>query len=237
MRALLCLLFCAFLLEGVAQPDRNEYIGNKFSFFTVMNMGNGAGKYQTLLKERNRLGTQFGISGGLLLNPFFGKKSFPIMIGGEVGTINYWERPITSYPGDFSITTFSNWLNVLVRYRPILWSSRFNPYIDAFYGVKYINSSLWENLGEDGARDLQKWTTTTPNYGVGIGVGLKLFRSEKNLYFDVGIYYKQADATKILKPNSVLIDNSFGITSTEIVTNTNLWVVKLGLTWFNTKFE
>jgi hypothetical protein len=236
MKALLCLFFCMILFEALAQPDRDENIGNKFSIFLNLNLGNGVGKYQTILKERNSLGPQFGVSGGALFNPFGRKKSFPIMIGGEVGTINYEERPITSYPGNFSVTTFSNWINGLVRYRPILWSSRFNPYIDAFYGVKFINSGLGEDLGED-SRSLERWKSITQNYGLGIGVGIKLLRYATNAYLDLGIYYKQAEPTRILKPNSVFIDNSFGITSTQIVTNTNLLVIKLGLTFFNKESE
>jgi hypothetical protein len=71
-----------------------------------------------------------------------------------------------------------------------------------------------------------------PNYGAGVGLGIKLSGKLKNNYLDIGLYFQQADATKIVKPNSVEINSSYIISYNQIFTSTNQIVVKIGITGF-----
>lgn len=235
MRILLCIFFCGSLLGAVAQQTQQPtYIEDKYSYFIALNMGNAVGNYKTILKEGNKAGTKFGLTGGILFNPYGRKKASPVFYGAEIGFQGDGkEDPITTYTGDFSVNNTSFWLNGLARYRPVLWSSKINPYADAFFGAKFIQTSLVEQLNEDESETLERWTKVTPNYGLGIGIGIKLFGSLKNSYLDIGIYYQQADATKIVKPRSVEIDNNFEYKSKQVLTSTNQWVVKVGITGFN----
>ncbi|GAB3510498.1 hypothetical protein [Emticicia fontis] len=233
MRVLLCIFFYLGISEVVAQTDRKDYIPNKYSFFMALNMGNPVGAYRTILKEGDKARTRFGASIGLLVNPLGKKKLSPIMLGVEGGILSYREASNITYPGNFYLSGSSSWLNGVVRYRPILWSSIFNPYADIFYGTKFIKTSLIEKINEENSQILQKWARKTPNYGIGIGVGIKLIKNEKNGYLDIGVYYQKADATGIVKPNSVQIDNSFKIYSEEVLTTTNQLIVKVSINLFN----
>jgi hypothetical protein len=235
MRVLLCIFFCAGFLQAVAQQGQQpKYIEDKYSYFIALSMGNAVGNYKTILKEGNKAGTKFGLTGGVLFNPYGRKKASPVFYGVEIGFQGDGrEDPITTYSGDFRVSNTSYWMNGLARYRPVLWSSKINPYADAFFGAKVIQTSLVEQLNEDESETLERWTKVTPNYGLGVGVGIKLFGSMKNAYLDIGIYYQQADATKIVKPNTVEIDNNFEYKSKQVLTTTNQWVVKVGITGFN----
>jgi hypothetical protein len=234
MRFILCIFFCASLLKAVAQEQQPQYIEDKYSYFLALNLGNAIGSYRTILKEGNKAGTKFGLTGGILFNPYGRKKASPVFYGAEVGFQGDGrEDPITTFSGDFRVSNNSYWLNGLARYRPVLWSSKINPYADAFFGAKIIQTLLVEQLNEEDSETLERWTKVTPNYGLGIGVGIKLFGSMKNAYLDIGVYYQQAEATKIVKPNTVEIDNNFAYKSKQILTTTNQWVVKIGITGFN----
>ena len=54
----------------------------------------------------------------------------------------------------------------------------------------------------------------------------------KNAYLDVGLYYQQADATKIIKRNSVSINSVYMVSYKQVVTPTNQIIIKIGLTGF-----
>ncbi|MFD2523979.1 hypothetical protein [Emticicia soli] len=234
MRVILCLIFCTSLLKAVAQEQQPKYIEDKLSYFVALNLGNAVGNYRNILKESNKAGTKFGLTGGILFNPYGRKKASTVFYGAELGFQGDGRGDVkTTYSGDFRVTNTSYWINGLVRYRPILWSSKINPYIDAFAGPKIIQTSLIEQLNDEDSETLERWTKVTPNYGLGVGVGFKLFGSLQNSYLDIGIYYQQAEATKIIRPNSVEIDNNFEYKSKQVLTTTNQWVVKIGITGFN----
>ncbi len=234
MRFIICLFFCASILEAAAQEQQPRYIEDKFSYFLALNLGNAVGKYRTVLKEGDKAGTKFGLTGGVLLNPYGRKKASTVFYGAELGFQGDGRDDLTTaFSGDFRVTNTSYWANGLVRYRPILWSSKINPYADAFFGGKFIQTTLVEQLNEEDSENLKRWTKVTPNYGLGIGIGIKLFGSMKNNYLDIGVYYQQAEATKIVKPNSVEIDSNFEFKSKQVLTTTNQWVIKMGITGFN----
>ncbi|WP_259016126.1 hypothetical protein [Emticicia fluvialis] len=234
MRILLGFIFCLIVTKAVAQTQQPKYIEDKYSYFFNLTLGNALGDYRTVLKEGNKSGGKFGVSAGILLNPYGRKKASPVFYGLEGGIqADGKEYPITSYNGDFRVTNTSFFLNGIARYRPILWSSKFNPYADAFAGAKLIQTGLVELLNEDESETLKRWAKVTPNYGIGVGVGIKLFGAMKNSYLDIGIYYQQADATKIVKPNTVEIDNNFEYKSKQILTTTNQLLIKIGITGFN----
>ena len=234
MRFLISFIFCITIIQAVAQEQQPKYIEDKYSYFFNLTLGNALGNYRTILKEGNKSGGKIGASAGIVFNPYGRKKASPVFYGIEGGIqADGKEYPTTSYSGDFRVTNTAFWLNGLARYRPILWSSKFNPYADAFVGAKLIQTSLVEQLNEDESETLKRWTTVTPNYGIGVGVGIKLFGSMKNSYLDIGIYYQQADATRIVRPNTIEIDNNFEYKSKQVLTTTNQLVIKVGITGFN----
>jgi hypothetical protein len=222
------------MFRAVAQEQQPKYIEDKFSYFVSLSMGNALGSYKNVLKESNKAGTKFGLTGGILFNPYGRKKASPVFYGAELGFQGDGRGDLTSaFSGDFRVSNTSYWTNGLVRYRPVLWSSKINPYADAFFGAKFIQTTLVEQLNEEDSETLKRWTKVTPNYGLGVGVGFKLFGSMKNSYLDIGVYYQQADATKIVRPNSVEIDSNFEFKSKQVLTTSNQWVIKVGITGFN----
>jgi len=234
MRFLIGFIFCISIIPAVAQEQQPKYIEDKYSYFFNLTLGNALGNYRAILKEGNKSGGKFGASAGILFNPYGRTKASPVFYGLEGGIqADGKEYPTTGYSGDFRVTNTSFLLNGLARYRPVLWSSKFNPYADAFVGAKLIQTGLVEQLNEDESETLKKWTTVTPNYGIGVGVGVKLFGSLKNSYLDIGIYYQQAEATRIVRPNTIEIDNNFEFKSKQVLTTTNQLVVKIGITGFN----
>ncbi len=234
MRFILWVFFCSSLVEAVAQQQQPQYIEDKYSYFIALNLGNAVGNYRDVLKAGNKASTKFGLTGGFLLNPYGRKKASPVFYGAELGFQGDGrEDPTSAFSGDFRVTNNSYWVNGLVRYRPVLWSSKINPYADAFFGAKFIQTNLIEQLNEEDTENLERWTKVTPNYGLGIGLGIKLFGSMKNSYLDIGLYYQQAEAAKIVKPNSVEIDGNFDVKSKQVLTATNQWVIKIGITGFN----
>ncbi|WP_337042724.1 hypothetical protein [Emticicia sp. 17c] len=234
MRIIIGLFFCIVALQAVAQQQQPKYIEDKYSIYCALNLASATGSYYNILKDGGRGGLKGGVSVGGLLNPYGRKRASTVFYGAEIGIQGDGrEDPSTSVSGDFRVTNTSYWLNGLVRYRPILWSSKINPYVDAFMGAKMIQTSLIEQVDEESSQTLDRWTKFTPNYGLGVGIGIKLFGSMKNNYLDIGIYYQQAEATKIVKPNSVVINSNFEFSSKQVLTTTNQFIIKIGITGFH----
>lgn len=211
-----------------------KYIEDKYSWYASVNLGNAIGKYHTILKDANKAGTKAGIVFGGLMNPYKRKRGSTVFYGAEVGFQSDGRDNINlnNVLGDFYVANNSFWLNGLARYRPILWSSKINPYADAFFGAKLIKTGVVEQISQDETQVLENIIRVVPNYGIGIGVGIKLFGQLKNNYLDIGLYYQQAEANKIVQPKSVNIDSNYNISYKQIYTSTNQILVKIGLTGF-----
>lgn len=222
------------IISAIAQNKTEKYLEDKYSWYVSLNLGNAVGKYQKILKDANMNGTKGGIVVGGLMNPYKRSKASPVFYGAELGYQSNGrdEDFVSNAFGEFYVANHSFWANGVARYRPILWSSKLNPYADAFFGAKLIRTTVVEQITADQSETLKTVNRIVPNYGVGVGMGIKLSGQLKNNYLDIGLYYQQADATKIVKPNSVEISNAYLTSFKQVMTSTNQIVVKIGLTGF-----
>jgi len=229
----LLLIINCLIVSVMAQEKPAKYLEDQYSWYVSLNLGNPIGNYHKILKDADNAGTKAGIVLGGLMNPYKRKKASTVFYGAELGyQSNGRDKDLVSNAvGEFYVANNSFWLNGLARYRPILWSSKLNPYADAFFGAKIIRTSVIEQFGQDETEVLKAVNKLVPNYGAGVGLGIKLTGQLKNTYLDIGVYYQQADATKIVKPNSVEINSSY-LTSFKQVLSTNQIVVKIGLAGF-----
>lgn len=234
LKIYLLLIFNCLIISAVAQNKTEKYFEDKYSWYASLNLGNAVGKYQKILKDANMNGTKGGIVIGGLMNPYKRAKASTIFYGAELGyqSNGQDEDFVSNALGEFYVANHAFWANGVARYRPILWSSKLNPYADAFFGAKLIRTSVLLQQGPDQSEILAAVNRIVPNYGVGVGLGVKLFGQMNNNYLDISLNYQQADATKIVKPNSVEINSSYLISHKQILTNTNQIVIKIGLTGF-----
>lgn len=236
MKRVLLLLAVAnmFIISAIAQGKTEKYLEDKYSWYISLNLGNAVGNYQKILEDADKAGTKGGLVIGGLMNPYKRSKASTVFYGGEFGFQSNGrdKDPISASLGDFYVANHSFWLNGVARYRPILWSSKLNPYADAFFGAKLIRTSVVEQFGQDESEILKAVNKLVPNYGAGVGLGIKLSGQLKNNYLDIGLYYQQADATRIVKPNSVEINGTYQASFKQILTSTNQIVVRIGLTGF-----
>ncbi|AFK01722.1 hypothetical protein Emtol_0568 [Emticicia oligotrophica DSM 17448] len=235
-RLILLLLFVEFLCLGVfAQTKSEKYLEDKASWYVGMNFGNAIGGYKQILKDGNLGGTKAGFVLGGLFNPYGRKRASTVFYGAEVGyqSIGRDKDFVSNASGTFYVTNNSFWLNGVARYRPILWSSKLNPYADAFFGAKIIRTAIVEQLSQDESEVLESVNKIVPNYGLGVGVGFKLMGQLKNAYLDLGIYLQQADPTKIVKPKTIEISSTYNTSYKQVLTNTNQIAIRLTLTGFD----
>lgn len=230
----LLLIFNCLIISAFAQNKTEKYLEDKYSWYVSLNLGNAVGKYQKILKDANMNGTKGGIVVGGLMNPYKSSMASAVFYGAELGCQSNGrdENIVSNVFGKFYVANYSFWVNGVARYRPILWSSKLNPYVDAFFGAKLIRTSVILQQSLDYSETLATINRIVPNYGAGVGLGIKLSGHLKNNYLDIGLYFQQADATKLIKPNSVEINSSYLISYKQILTNTNQIVIKIGLTGF-----
>jgi hypothetical protein len=230
----LLLTFNYLIINAIAQNKTEKYLEDKYSWYVSLNLGNAVGKYKNILEDAGKNGTKGGLLIGGLINPYKRSKASTVFYGGEFGFQSNGrdKKPLSASLGEFYVANHSLWLNGVARYRPILWSSAFNPYADAFFGVKLIRTTIVEQFRQDENEILKAVNRIVPNYGVGVGLGIKLWGSLKSNYLDMGLYYQQADAARIVKPNSVEINGTYQVSFKQILTNTNQIVIKIGLTGF-----
>lgn len=233
-RIYLLLMFNCLIISVFAQNQTEKYLEDKYSWYVSLNLGNAVGNYQKILEDADKTGTKGGLVIGSLMNPYKRSKASTVFYGGEFGFQSNGrdKEPISASLGEFYVANHSFWLNGVARYRPILWSSKLNPYADAFFGAKLIRTSVVEQFGQDESEILKAVNKLVPNYGAGVGLGIKLSGQLKNNYLDIGLYYQQADATRIVKPNSVEINGTYQASFKQILTSTSQIVVKIGLTGF-----
>jgi hypothetical protein len=223
-----------FIIKVLAQEKPPKYLEDKYSWYASLSLGNAIGKYHTVLKASDKSGTKAGFVLGGLMNPYNRKKASTVFYGAEIGYQSDGQDDVTlnNAQGSFYVANNSFWLNGMARYRPILWSSKINPYADAFFGAKLIKSNIVEQISQDETQVFEKFGRLVPNYGLGVGAGIKLSGQLKNNYLDIGVYFQQAEATKIMQRNSVNINSAYVASYKQILTSTNQIVVKIGLTGF-----
>lgn len=226
-------LLCFYLNPTFAQQKPIKYLEDKSSAYISILNTNALGRYRNLLNQTQTQTSNIGIAVGYLLNPYKGKRPSPVFYGLEFGYHSGGtDGVVAKVDGDFASKYNNYWLNGVVRYRPLLGSTRLNPYFDGFFGGKLISTNIIEYLSNEETQSLDSFNKLVPNYGLGIGTGIKLTGSLKNAYLDIGLYYQQTDPTKIVKRNSVVINQNFTVDYQKITSNSNQFIIKIGLTGF-----
>ena len=224
----LLLMFLSIAATAQIKEDKSSIYFDVFAGIPV-------GKYHTMLKETNANRSNFGFALGYFVSPYKGKKPSKVFYGAEMSYQANGSDAIVSYISGTYRAVFSTFaLNGVVRYRPIWWASKINPFFDAYCGPKIYGQKIIEYISEQETSKVWSLPRTMLNYGIGAGTGFQLHTpSGKGIYLDVGIYYQQADPRKIIKRNSIGIDGDGNVNYQQIMSSTNQWKIKAGITGFH----
>lgn len=236
-KILLQLAFNLLIISGVFAQNR-RYLEDVGSPYASIQIGNAIGNYASVLKNDKAPRTSGGVVVGYLANPYGNKRPSTVFVGGELGIQfdgNENLNVLATNGGDFKANYYQYWLNGVARYRPILSSTRFNPFLDVFTGYRSIVMAVNEQLGDEETERLYTKRKGGLNYGLGIGTGIKLFGQLKNAYLDVAIYYQQSDAGRLVRRNSVYVDNKYDAQFTTVLVKPNQFNIRVGLTGFLSK--
>ncbi len=231
MFKILALMLLRF--SPIFAQESTKYLEDKSSAYIAVLNSHAIGSYHDLLKSGGSITSNWGILGGFLWNPYGRKKPSPIFYGFELAYQSEGRENVkATVNGDF-VAKFNNyWLNGVARYRPILGNTRINPFVDAFFGGKLMVTDVRNILTVDESESLQTDAKFALNYGIGVGTGIRLFGDLKNTYLDIGLYYQQAEPAKIIKRNTIVVNNNFTVDYQKILSNTNQLIIKIGLTGF-----
>jgi hypothetical protein len=233
-KLILTILFNSLIISSFAQQRR--YLEDVASPYISVQLGTAIGKYANFLNQDKGSTSNFGIAGGYLMNPYRNKRPSKLFFGPELGfQFDGGDDAPAVSGGVFRASFHQTWLNGVIRYRPILSSTKFNPFFDAFVGYKLISVQVKEIFDEDESEILKTIRKGTMNYGFGIGTGIRLSGDLKNKYLDVAIHYQQNDANKLVRRNSVNLDSKYDILYKTGLIKPNQIVFRVGLTGFLSK--
>lgn len=193
------------------------------------------GSYKNYLRSIDDPASTFGATLVYLVNPFKKReRSSQLFVGGEFGFQGNKQKDIINqYGGSFYVSYSEIWLNAYLRYRPVLWSSRINPYVDVFAGPKVFNARIMENVSDEEQYKIDKMNSVALNYGIGAGVGLRASKEgEAAKYIDIGVYINGSNPVRQMDRKSVLVNSTAEVYFEKKVVTPNQLQVKLGFTGF-----
>lgn len=232
MRKILQTISLNLLIISVFGQQR-RYLEDVASPYISLHFGSAVGKYAEFLRDNKGSLTHFGIAGGYLFNPYGNKRSSKVFFGPEVGF--QWDGGDDVEAvggGNFRASFNHTWVNGVVRYRPIMASTKLNPFLDFFTGYKWLSVQVKEILDADESEILKTIRRGTMNYGFGIGTGIKMTGDLQNKYLDIAFYFQQNDANKLVKRNSVNLDKNYDVLYKTGLVKPNQLVFRVGLTGF-----
>lgn len=184
--------------------DRGSYsFGMGVSF-----PGQAWGNYQ------DPAGPFFHLDGSALWNPLAkAQRSSPVMIGVAAGYIGLGREGVSSaILGQFYRTHQVAWIQALGRYRPIVWSSQWNPFLELGVGPGRYGTGIYEQLSEEVIR-IEGQGSVGFTYQAGVGLGRKIERSSKApLYLDLTYHLFQTDGLSWVDRGSTRIAADGNIT-------------------------
>lgn len=192
------------------------------------------GKFAQSLQKSNANTQSFGGLFGLV-SKLGTDVTFPVSVGGEVGIQGLGAGTVDNrtFVGEFRTSNTAYWLNAVARYRPMYWASVINPFLDLSVGPKVISTGVFEQFGPEEYTRIDGKTTVVLNTTVGGGIGIKLPSQEGTIqYLDIGVYYQQTGATKIVERNTVTLLPGNELIFRQQVSPLNNTQVRLGITWF-----
>lgn len=193
------------------------------------------GSYKNYLQSIDDPASTFGATFIYMVNPYKKRqRSSQLFVGGELGVQGNKQKDIINqYGGNFYVSYTEIWLNTYLRYRPVLWSSIVNPYVDVFAGPKVFNARIMENVSDEEQYKIDKMNSVALNYGVGAGVGIRASREgEAAKYIDLGVYINGSNPVRQMDRKSVLVNSAAEVYFEKKVVTPNQVQVKLGFTGF-----
>jgi hypothetical protein len=176
-----------------------------------------------------------GFSGGILFSPLGQKKPSPVLIGMDIGYLNYGVEKITANSGDPALKVSHNIFsfNGIGRLRPYNHKGKIIPFVDGLLGLKLYNTRVKVDktfldtvFNNDEAEVLKNVNNTGVNFGLGCGF---YTHSSKGIEFTMRGLFMWGDEIDYVVRNSVKVDN--GTLSYETATaNTSMFTIQLGIT-------
>ncbi len=214
--------------------DAQQVINHKSTTYLTGFGSFANGKFARSLQASNAKTQSFGGVFGLLFK-LGTDVTFPVSVGGEFGIQGLGAGTVDNrtFTGDFRTSNTAYWLNAVARYRPIYWSNVINPFLDLSVGPKVVSTGIFEQFSPEEYSRIAGETAVVLNTTVGGGIGIKLPSSEGTIqYLDIGVYYQQTGATKIVERNTVTLLPNNELIFRQQVTPLNNTQVRLGITWF-----
>jgi hypothetical protein len=179
-----------------------------------------------------------GLAGGFLFSPFGQKKPSPILLGADIGYLNYGVEKIggnSSNPA-LKITHNIYSFDAIARLRhPDHYNKRVIPFIDGLLGLKLYNTRVKvdKNLldilfNTDDPEVLDNVNDTGLNFGLGAGFYTNPKKSN-GVGFTMRALYMWGDEVDYVVRNSVKVNNG-ALTYETGTANTSMLTIQLGIT-------
>jgi len=176
-----------------------------------------------------------GLAGGLLFSPLGRKKPSPVLIGIDIGYLNYGLEKINASSGDPALKITHNIYSFdgIGRLRPYNRKGKVTPFIDGLLGLKLYNTRVKIDktfldtiFNKDEAEVLKNVNNTGVNFGLGAGF---YTNPTKGIGFTMRAIYMWGDEVDYVVRNSMKINN--GTLSYETASaNTSMLTIQLGIT-------
>jgi hypothetical protein len=176
-----------------------------------------------------------GLAGGFLFSPLGQKKPSPVLIGIDIGYMNYGVEKINANSVDPALKITHNIFsfNGIGRLRPYQHDGKITPFIDGLLGLKLYNTRVKIDktfldtiFNNDEAEVLKNVNNTGVNFGLGCGF---YTYTSNGIGFTLRGLYLWGDEIDYVVRNSMKVNN--GTLSYETATaNTSMLTIQLGIT-------
>ena len=176
-----------------------------------------------------------GLAGGFLFSPLGQKKPSPILLGVDIGYLNYGVEKINATSGDPALKITHNIFSFdgVGRLRPYNHKGKITPFIDGLLGLKLYNTRVKIDktfldtiFNNDEAEVLKNVNNSGVNFGMGCGF---YTHSPNGIGFTMRGLYMWGDEVNYVVRNSMKINN--GTLSYEMTAaNTSMFIIQLGIT-------
>jgi hypothetical protein len=181
-----------------------------------------------------------GLTGGFLFSPFGQRKPSPILLGVDIGYLNYGVEKIGANSNNPAIKITHNIYSFdgMARLRqPDHHNKNIIPFIDGLLGLKLYNTRVKIDkdlidviFNNDEAEVLENVNNTGLNFGLGAGF-YTLPKKINGAGFMMRVLYMWGDEVEYVVRNSVKINNGT-LTYDTGKANTSMLTIQLGITGF-----
>lgn len=233
MKRLLVVFFVFSLSNCFAQIAPSDLLDRGMYSFNAL-VSTPFGRYNKQLINDFTSNQAAGLSFFYLRNTRYNKTmSNKVFLGGDIGFNGKSQSKFKTMPtsGDFYMNHREWWFNFMMRYKPIIYATKFSPFFDIFAGPKIFASRLMERVSSEDTQKIQSFNTNALNYGLTAGIGYKLNTSKYSpKYIETSISYNGTNSVKIIDRATFGLDRNFTIISSQKVVNPQNVIFKIGLT-------